>query len=195
MIETDLKVKQVKKTNVWSKAIGFITLGLILTTLRMDQYILPSLGVILIFLGFHSLRNENIYFKIAWVLSIVKIFEHLSDLIWLAKLLNGMEPSAMLTVGILKTIFQIAILLVFHAALKKTYKSAGSRAKGIPLIWISLWTVVVFILTIFQLCQNLFIFIPVMMVYMVIMQALYRTGKHLDSTGYVFKNTAEKNKS
>jgi hypothetical protein len=75
--------EEIRNTNPWSKPIGFITWGFILTTLHLNilylQYILPTIGVVLIFLGSRSLRNENKYFKTAWVLSIVKLLLHMGD--------------------------------------------------------------------------------------------------------------------
>jgi hypothetical protein len=47
--------EEIRTTNPWSNPIGFITWGLILTTLHLNfiylQYILPTIGVTLIFLG------------------------------------------------------------------------------------------------------------------------------------------------
>lgn len=83
---------EIRKINPWSKPIGFITWGFIITTWRLAflhlQYILPTIGVILIFLGFRSLRNENKYFKIVWVLSILKLFLQLGDLVSVSTPLN-----------------------------------------------------------------------------------------------------------
>jgi len=112
--------EEIRKTNPWSKPIGFITWGFILTTFKLNflylQYILPTIGIILIFLGFRSLRNENKFFKIAWILSILKLLLQLIDLIWVSTPLNIMDYPQ-LVIGTLMFPFQISMFLVFRAAL------------------------------------------------------------------------------
>ena len=113
--------EEVRLTNPWSKPIGFITWGFILTTLHLNflylQYFLPTIGVILIYLGFRSLRNENGYFKAAWVMAAFRIILHLADLITTAgPIINGYP---VLAAGTVMTGYQIAFFLIFRAALKK----------------------------------------------------------------------------
>ncbi len=128
--------EEIRKTNPWSKPIDFITWGFILTTLHLNfiylQYILPTIGVILIFLGFRSLRNENKYFKVAWILSIVKLLLQLGNLVWISTPLNIMDYPE-LAFGTVMLVFQIALFLTFHVALKKTYKKAGKLTESNPL--------------------------------------------------------------
>lgn len=183
--------EEIRNINPWSKPIGFITWGFILTTLHLNflylQYILPTIGVILIFLGFRSLRNENKYFKAAWVLSIVKLFLQLGDLVRVTTPLNIVDYPE-LAVGIVMLAFQIAMFLTFQAALKEVYKKANKATESAPLLWASLWTVAAFLIALSPLSKSWLAFIPMVICYILIARSLYRIGGELDDAGYVLTN-------
>lgn len=185
--------EEIRKTNPWSKPIGYITWGFILTTWHLSfiylQYILPTIGVILIFLGFRCLRNENKYFKIAWILSILKLVLHLGDLISVSTPLNIVDYPE-LTIGTVMFPFQIAMFLVFRAALKGTYNKAGRLMKADPLLGASWWTTAAFLIALSPLSNSWLIFIPMMICYILIVRSLFRIGYQLDDTGYVLTNSS-----
>lgn len=183
--------EEIRKTNPWSKPIGFITWGFILTTFKLNiiylQYILPVIGVIHIFLGFRSLRKENKYFKIAWLLSIIKLSLHLIDLAWISTPLNIMDyPN--LIIGSVMLPFQISMYLVFRAALKETSKKAGRLMETDPLLWASLWTMAAYLIALSPLSNSWLIFIPMVVSYIFIVRSLYHIGDEMDDTGYVLTN-------
>lgn len=172
-------------------SIGFITWGFILTTLHLNfiylQYILPTIGVLLIFFGFRSLRNENKYFKAVWVLSIVKLLLQLADLVRVSMPLNTVDYPE-LAIGTVMLAFRIAMFLIFHAALKETYKKADKLIKSAPLLWASLWTVAEFLIALSPLSKSWLVFIPMVICYILIVRSLYRLGSQLDDAGYVLTN-------
>jgi uncharacterized membrane protein len=59
--------------NPWKKPIMEITLGFALTSITLNflwlQYILPAIGIVLIFIGARSLRKENKYFTMSQQIS------------------------------------------------------------------------------------------------------------------------------
>ena len=187
--------EEVRKTNPWSKPIGFITWGFILTTMHLNflylQYILPVIGVILIFLGFRSLRNENKYFKVAWLLSILKLSLHLGDLVWISTPLNIMDYPKF-AIGSVMFPFQIALFLVFRAALKETSKKADRLMESDPLLWATLWTIAAYLIALSPLSNSWLIFIPMLVCYIFIVRSLYSIGDELDDTGYVLTNAPVK---
>ena len=187
--------EEVRKTNPWSKPIGFITWGFILTTMHLNflylQYILPVIGVILIFLGFRSLRNENKYFKVAWLLSILKLSLHLGDLVWISTPLNIMDYPKF-AIGSVMFPFQIALFLVFRAALKETSKKADRLMESDPLLWATLWTMASYLIALSPLSNSWLIFIPMLVCYIFIVRSLYSIGDELDDTGYVLTNAPVK---
>lgn len=187
--------EEINNINPWSKPIGFITWGLILTTIHLSflylQYILPTIGVILIFLGFRSLRNENKYFKVLWVLSALKLFLQLVDLISVTTPLNILDYPE-IAVGSIMLIFQISIFLIFQGALNKIYKNKDKPIKDKPLLWASLWTIVVFFIALSPLSRSWLVFIPMFICYILIVRSLYSIGTQLDDMGYALKNAPVK---
>lgn len=183
--------EEIRKTNPWSKPIGSITWGFILTTWHLSfiylQYILPTIGVILIFLGFRSLRNENKYFKIAWILSILKLFLQLGDLVSVSTPLNIVDYPEF-AIGTVMFPFQIAMFLVFRAALKEASKKAGRLMEADPLLGAFWWTVVAFLIAVSPLPNSWLIFFPMVICYILIVRSLFRIGDQLDDTGYVLTN-------
>jgi len=185
--------EDIDKINPWSKPIGFITWGFILTTLHLNfiylQYILPTIGVLLIFLGFRSLRNENKYFKTLWMFSIVKLLFQLADLAWISTPLNIVDYPK-IAIGMLMLAFQVAMFLIFHAALKKTYKKAGRLIERTPLLWAALWAVAAFLIALSPLSKSWLTFIPMVICYIFIVRSLFSIGSQLDDTGYVLTNAS-----
>lgn len=69
------------------KSIRKVILGFMLTMMTFNffalQYILPTVGVCLIYLGFRQLRNENRWFKITWIFSAINIIIKILQLIYI----------------------------------------------------------------------------------------------------------------
>ena len=61
----------------WSSAMMSLLLGQALVTFHLEffylQYLLPLLGSVLIYLGSRSLRKENKYFRLSWILGCVRL--------------------------------------------------------------------------------------------------------------------------
>lgn len=183
--------EEIQRINPWSKPIGFITWGFILTTIHLNfvylQYILPTIGVVLIYLGFRSLRRENKYFTVLWIISMVKLLLQLVHLVWISTPLNLVEyPEA--AVGTALFVFHLAMFLIFQAALDKTYFKAGKTVQERPLIWASLWALAVYLLVMFSLPVGWWIAIPMLICYYLIVRSLFRVGEQLDDTGYILTN-------
>ncbi|HZK02306.1 MAG TPA: hypothetical protein VFC96_05515 [Anaerovoracaceae bacterium] len=186
---------EIGRINPFSVPIEFVTWGLVLTTLHLNflylQHVLPIIGAILIFLGFRSLRNANIYFKVLWVLSIVKPIHHLADIIVKTTPLNLIEYPE-ITLGLISLAFNVTMFLIFHKGLKEVYKKANRQMESSPLISASIWMVAAFIIAISPFSQSWLIFIPMIILYILIIRSLLAVGKELDDTGYILANSPVK---
>ncbi len=183
--------EEIRRINPWSKPIGFVTWGLILTTLQLNflylQYLMPTIGVILIFLGFRSLRDENRYFKMVWILAIVKLSLQLANLVRVSTPLNLVNYPRT-TVGAVMLALQISMFLIFHTALKEAYKRSGRLMESAPLLRASVWAVAAFFVALSPLSSSPLAFIPLAICYIRIVQSLYRVGSQLGDTGYILLN-------
>lgn len=76
---------EVDRCTPWSEAMAKLLLGQALVTFRFEflylQYFLPLLGTILIYLGSRSLRKENRYFRLCWILGGARLVWHVAGLI------------------------------------------------------------------------------------------------------------------
>ena len=70
----------VEEVNPWREPIGRIAAGMALTGITLNflylQYLLPTLGAALQYLGFRTLRRSGPAFRIAWGLSLVELVWH-----------------------------------------------------------------------------------------------------------------------
>ena len=61
----------------WRKAMNMILWGMGLTTVTFNflllQYILPTIGILLMVMGFQMLRSENKWFKASFIVSILQL--------------------------------------------------------------------------------------------------------------------------
>lgn len=71
-----------------STMITYLQFGIIFTVIQIDigwlKYITTSVGILLLYLGLRLLKNANVYFRLAYQLSIVNIFIHIISLMMLA---------------------------------------------------------------------------------------------------------------
>ncbi|MGN0712843.1 MAG: hypothetical protein ACI4LJ_03590 [Anaerovoracaceae bacterium] len=63
--------------NPFREAVSKVIAGLVLTTFTLQflylNYILPTIGVMLIYLGMRTLRSGNGYFRTGWLLSLLRV--------------------------------------------------------------------------------------------------------------------------
>ena len=66
----------------WRPAMDRIVVGTALLTFRFQffylQYLLPLLGAVLVYLGYRSLRLENRWFRLGWLLSALLLASHMA---------------------------------------------------------------------------------------------------------------------
>lgn len=186
---------EILKTNPWSKSIGSIAWGFSLTTLHLNflylQYILPTIGTALIFLGFRSLRNENRYFKTVYIFSIFRLILHLAGLVWISTPLHMLDYIT-IPIGTVMFIFQIIMFVISQAALNEAHKKAGKTPEYSPFYRIAAWTAASFFIALSPLSQSWLFFIPMVTFYILIIRSLFRIGNELDNTGYVLTNAPVK---
>ena len=76
---------EVDRCTPWSNAMSSLLMGQALVTFRLEffylQYLLPLLGSVLIYLGARSLRNENKWFRLCWILGGMRLVWHAACLV------------------------------------------------------------------------------------------------------------------
>ena len=179
----------VEEVNPWREPIGRIAAGMALTGITLNflylQYLLPTLGAALQYLGFRTLRRSGPAFRIAWGLSLVELVWHAVWLMLSASpwRLEGMTAYAL---GLAGMAVQIARLLLLRAGLQDVCRRAEVEPKGDPLRAAVIWQVLIAVLAFSPLAQSWLAAIPMIIAFVLIIQSLERVGGSLGGAGYCF---------
>lgn len=179
----------VEEVNPWHEPIDRIAGGLALTGITLNflylQYLLPAVGVVLQYLGFRALRRNGVDFRLAWVLSIVRLvwvgaFLVLSVTPWLP--IGDLD----IALGLTGMILQIVQLLALRAGLRQTCYTAGVEPQGDPLRAAACWEGLILVLAFSPLAHSWLAAIPMVIAFVCIVRALFRLGESMGEAGYCF---------
>lgn len=128
----------------WRDAMARICWGLALTTITLNhlylQYILPTVGAILLLLGFRTLRRENRWFRLGYALSIPLAAERFAvDLLlatpWMSQISDGLELALGLVVMLAAWLRLFALWRGLIAVFRKAGQAPKTSAAGGLVIW------------------------------------------------------------
>ena len=179
----------VEEVNPWREPIGRIAAGMALTGITLNflylQYLLPTLGAALQYLGFRTLRRSGPAFRIAWGLSLVELVWHA---VWLMLSASPwrLEGITAYTLGLAGMAVQIARLLLLRAGLRDVCRRAEVEPQGDPLRAAVIWQVLIAVLAFSPLAQSWLAAIPMIIAFVLIIQSLERVGGSLGGAGYCF---------
>ena len=181
----------VEEVNPWREPIGRIAAGMALTGITLNflylQYLLPTLGAALQYLGFRTLRRSGPAFRIAWGLSLVELVWHA---VWLMLSASPwrLEGMTAYTLGLAGMAVQIARLLLLRAGLQDVCRRAEVEPQGDPLRAAVIWQVLIAVLAFSPLAQSWLAAIPMLIAFVLIIRSLVRVGGSLGGAGYCFVN-------
>lgn len=183
------------KINPWKKPISNITWGFILSIIKLNflwlQYILPTVGAVLIFVGVRILRKENKYFSLAYVLSIVVMFLRAVYLVFVSTpLITEMQNGTI--ISLLAVCLQLIIIFTFRLAIKNVFIKVDTSMPRDPFLLAALWILLAVILALSPLSNSWLAFIPLLFFYIHIARSLNRLGDDLGDIGYCFTNNTVK---
>lgn len=179
----------VEEVNPWREPIGRIAAGMALTGITLNflylQYLLPTLGAALQYLGFRTLRRSGPAFRIAWGLSLVELVWHA---VWLMLSASPwrLEGVTAYALGLAGMAVQIARLLLLRAGLRDVCRRAEVEPQGDPLRAAVIWQVLIAVLAFSPLAQSWLAAIPMLIAFVLIIQSLERVGGSLGGAGYCF---------
>lgn len=186
LVEVTPDENKTLKINPWHKPINYITWGIILTYVTLNflllQYILPTIGALLIYIGFSSLRKENNWFNIAWFFAIINMIWQVVYLIYVATPLYYNVQNNLI-VGLVSAGVQIVLFLIFRHALKEVFKKANIKSIRDPLLWLVFWIVLVTFFGMSPFANSLLVFIIVFIFYILNIRSLYHVGNDLGDVG------------
>lgn len=180
-----------RTTDPWRAALIRICWGLGLNFFTLQfwnlQYILPSVGIILVYLGFRTLRRENGWFRLGHRLSILLLAMDFALDILLAtplaeRLGGGGELLSGLAVGLVVWLLQFAL----WRGLKQVFRKAGqppkTRAAGGLVIW---YGIVCAVALLGETGGYIALFLAI--VWIVMLLGLFQISRSLDEAGYAIQ--------
>ena len=179
----------VEEVNPWREPVGRIAWGLALTGITLNfmylQYLLPAVGVVLQYLGFRALRRNGVDFRLAWLLSVVRLvwegaFLVLSVTPWLP--IGDLD----IALGLTGMIIQIVQMLTLRAGLRQVCHTAGVEPQSDPLKAAACWEGLILVLAISPLAHSWLAAIPMLIAFVCIVRALFRLGETMGEAGYCF---------
>lgn len=187
----------VAEVTPWKKSINRVLTGMALTAITLNfwclNYILPAAGTILLLLGFRTLRHENKWFGICFVLSLIRAAYFFPSLILNTTILqNNANETA---IGAVLTAANLLLFLTESICLWRGFISVQQKA-GIPphaggAAALIVWYVLICLLAFIQYSG---LIIPVLMLigYFFILRSLYQLSGELDEAGYAIRTAPVK---
>lgn len=179
------------KINPWRKFMNRVLWGVGLTTLTLNIWnldlILPTIGMILLVLGFRGLRKENGWFGTGYVLSLVRMVWMLTVLFFnMGVFAEDSAISNLLAVGTYVMLIPSFLALV---CLRNGIRSVQSRAGLDPHggTGILIWYVILVVLAFFSYTG--IAAWGLIIAYIFLIRGLYRLSGELDEAGYAIEAT------
>lgn len=183
-----------KDINPWRKAMNRVLWGTGLTTLTLNflnlDMILPAIGLVLLLLGYRTLRNENGWFKTAYIISAVRsVWFCISVFFQSTVLMEESGVSTFLAVGTYIWLIPAFIgLLSLRNGIRSVQKKAGLPPHGGTGLLI--WYLVILLLAFINF-EGFALWI-LMIAYGFILRGLYKLSKELTEAGYTVSTSPVK---
>ena len=177
----------VKAVTPWGRCMSQVVLGLILTSFTLDflwlQYLLPAIGVANLYLAFRSLRENNRWFRLCWLLS------GLRAALFLFQLAGSASPFSTaawfsLGAGYAASAVVLCLYFFFRLGLRKAAAATGHRPSSDPLLLAMIWYLVMLGLALFIPNIGWLGVIPLIALFIVVIRLLTESVDELDAWGY-----------
>ena len=167
----------------WRSAMGCIVWGIALKTLTLQilylDDILPTLGCILLVLGFRTLRQENGALRWAYGLSIAAAVMRSA-----CAVLQALPVDVGLTFGYVDGALMLGMLIALWRGMIGVSRAAGAEKPSAPAAGALAAFYAVLIPLAFIGLEGWLLVLPVLAVYLVILRNLVKLFRALENTGY-----------
>ncbi len=178
-----------KWVNPWRTAMDRILLGFALKGITLHffllQYILPAIGSVLLLLGFRSLRKENLWFRLCYVISVFQAAETLVCLVANATIYSGAVNRFLLGYAVPLLALNLIQLLCFWLGFRAVRKKAGLAPGAASAFALLVWSAVISWLGLLEVGNMPLLMGGIILVlYLCILRCLWTLSTHLDEAGY-----------
>ena len=169
-----------------------LALGMITIQAGAIGKLLPFAGALFCFVGFRALRRENIWFRMAYVISLLKLLLSAADVMLSATAAGASPGSAVLTGWTLAgALLELLRLSALHKGILAVQESAGIARSGRAVLGLIFWYLALCVLA-FTGWESPVVLAAMLAVYGMILWAISRTVRLLESAGYALRPAAER---
>ena len=181
----------------WKKAMARILWGLAFNTIGLNflglDYILPAVGILLLLLGFRTLRRENGWFAACFGIAVLRALYFfpalvLNTTIYRSEILPTNVQTVLTVASFVLLLIQI---LCFWRALCAVKRKAGLPPKAGAALALVVWYAIVTVLALIRI-DWVVAAVIVFIAYICIIICLCKLPKVLDEAGYTVKPAAVK---
>ena len=181
--------------NNWRTPINCISIGFAFTVIKFNffwlQYILPVIGVALLYLGFRSLHKENEWLNAGWIFSIINVLLHIANLIYICTPLNTKFDNMYIILSVLTT-FELCFIFIFRHGLKLLAEKGNIKLKRDPLLALGIWKILMIISVLIGVGSLLWVFVPLMIFYFYTIYSLGKLAEEFEELPFEPMEEAEK---
>ncbi|MGL4873355.1 MAG: hypothetical protein ACRC30_01725 [Clostridium sp.] len=176
--------------SIWKRSIANIAIGFMLNLMTFNfegiQYILPTVGAGLLFIGFKDLKEFNKKFYRGWICSIINGLIVFMNLIIVVTPLN-LKIGNSIIIGVSISIFRIIYIFIFREAIKDFFKTKDIQQKNDPVLKLGVWNIIIMGLSVIQL--GTILIIPLFCYYFYIISKIYKIRNILgENYKYIKRN-------
>lgn len=172
----------------WRKAMERVLWGCALTALTLNflllNYLLPAIGVVLMLLGFRTLRRENRWFRLCYVLSALRCALTGYSLIRNTTALPAASWEQAL--GVIHLLLLLAVFFALWRGLCTLRDTSGLEFSTGSAAALLVWYGILFVLAMLGVVGFLAV-IAIVVAYVLILRNLFRLSGVLDEAGYAIQ--------
>ena len=172
----------------WRMALRRVVAGLGLTTVTLNflylQYLLPAIGVLLLWQGFRTLRRENRWLRLCWLLSLARLVLFFLVTVRAATIYHALAPWTWTAYA--SIFLNLALYFALWRGLREVRAKAGQSAGAPAAGALVLWYCCLIPLALINLTGWLAI-LPILIIYIMILRRLVHLSDLLDDSGYVVR--------
>ena len=172
----------------WRKAMNRVLWGCALTALTLNflllNYLLPAIGVVLMLLGFRTLRRENRWFRLCYALSALRCVLTGYSLIRNTTVFPAAPWEQAL--GVINLLLLLAVFFALWRGLCTLRETSGLEFSTGSAAALLVWYGILFVLAMLGVVGFLTV-IAIVVAYVLILRNLFRLSGVLDEAGYAIQ--------
>lgn len=182
----------VAEVTPWKKSMHRVLIGLALSSLTLNflclNYVLPAIGMILMLLGYRTLKEENGWFRGCFILTLIRSGYYFPMLTFNATIYQQSFYESgwtgWLTAGNL--ILQFTQLICLWQGIKAVQRKAGLPEHAGGAVGLMIWFGVICVLGIIHY-SGIIIAAIVILVYILAIRSLWKLAGEMDEAGYMIE--------